>query len=66
MAFTQDQLDILNRAIAEGALEVKYGDKWIRYRSLEEMLTIKAAIEKDLGLQQIKGGKTFSTFDKGL
>lgn len=66
MAFTLEQYEILNKAIGEGALEIKYGDKWIKYRSLTEMLAIKAEMEKDLGLNKIKGGRTFSSYSKDL
>jgi hypothetical protein len=40
MAFTQEQIDILKQAIAEGALIVQYGDKRVEYRSLKEMKEI--------------------------
>jgi hypothetical protein len=46
--FTQEQLDTLNQAIAEGALIVWYGDKRVEYRSLTEMLQIKKMMEDDL------------------
>jgi hypothetical protein len=66
MAYTLEQLEILKGAIAEGALEVKYGDKWVKYRTLDDMLRIKSEIEKELGLQTIKGGRTYGKFDKDL
>lgn len=41
MAFTQDQLVRLERAIASGALEVRYADRTVRYQSTNEMLKLR-------------------------
>lgn len=49
-SFTQDQLNALEGAIAEGALRVKYSDKEVEYRSLEEMLKIRDIMRNALGL----------------
>lgn len=49
MAFTQDQLDAIEAAIAEGTLTVKYADKEVTYRSLDELLRIRALIVGALG-----------------
>jgi len=46
--FSQAQYQALCDAIAEGALEVQYSDKRIKYRSLDEMLKIKSMMQKDL------------------
>jgi hypothetical protein len=53
-------------AIAEGVLEVNYGDKKVIYRSLNEMLKLKAIMETDLGTRKAGSGRKFGTFDKGL
>lgn len=37
MAFTQADLDAVKRAIASGQLEVQYGDKRVRYRSIDDL-----------------------------
>jgi hypothetical protein len=50
VAFTQEQLDSIEAAIAEGALTVQYQDKRVTYRSLEEMWAIRGRIRKALGL----------------
>ena len=39
--FTQEKLDALENAIAEGVLKVKYQDKEVQYRSLDEMLRLR-------------------------
>ena len=46
--YTQEQLDALNAAIAQGVKEVYYGDKRVVYRSLAEMLQIRALMVKQL------------------
>ncbi len=48
MAYTQADLDRITRAIARGQLEVRYGDRLVRYRSLSELLTVKRAMELEL------------------
>lgn len=66
MAFTQAQIDALEKAIAEGTTRVKYQDREVTYRSLEEMMQILNMMKKSLGLifGQIKVIKP--EFDKGL
>lgn len=62
--FTQAQLDALETAIAQGALVVRYGDKHIQYRSIEEMLRIRDIMKRALG-QIPKDQTIFPTFKKG-
>lgn len=66
MAYTIEQYNKLKAAIATGALEVKYADKTVKYRSLDEMTAILTAMGKELGL--ISSGKThkYPSFSKGL
>lgn len=54
MAFTMSDLAAIERAIATGALKVKYKDREVQYSSLTDLFRAKAAIEKELGL----GGRT--------
>lgn len=63
--FTQAQLDALIAALAEGVLTVKYEDKLVTYRSLDEMLKLKDVMEVDLGLQA-RGERRYASFSKGL
>lgn len=48
MPYTQTQYDELLDAIATGALTVKHGDKFVTYRSLDEMMRIAAAMAQSL------------------
>ena len=53
MAFTHDQLVRLERAIASGALEVRYADRTVRYQSTNEMLKLR-----DVMLAEVKQADT--------
>jgi len=50
MAWTQEDLDALEKAIKSGAVEVEYSDKKIRYRSLKDMMALRSIIMQGLGL----------------
>jgi hypothetical protein len=52
MAWTQTQLDALEEAISQGALVVKYQDRMVTYRSLNEMLKLRELIRNELGLTE--------------
>jgi len=52
MAFTQTQLAALDEAISQGALTVKYQDRMVTYRSLNEMLKLRELMRNELGLTE--------------
>lgn len=65
MAWTQEDLNCLNEAIAQGAKKVKYADKEVEYRSLNEMLKLRDIMKEELGLK--KGKRySFANFSKGF
>ena len=67
MAYTQSQLDALEKALAEGAETVKYQDKLVTYRSLDDMLKIRDMMRNELGLNaNSDGGVLYPSFSKGL
>jgi hypothetical protein len=65
MAYTQDQYTALVDAISQGVTKVKYADKEVEYRSLDDMLRLKKLMETELGL--VKGGikTTLASFTRG-
>jgi hypothetical protein len=65
MAYTQQQLTALDAAISEGALTVRYADKQVTYRSLDEMLRIRKMMRDEMGLSS-DGGIVYASFSKGL
>lgn len=63
MAWTQSDIDKLKRALASGARRVRFADREVEYRSLEEMREIIAQAERDVkgpqrttGLVRLTGG----------
>ncbi len=68
MAWTSDDLVVLEKAISTGATKVKYADKEVEYRSLEEMFQIREQIKDELGLNGTSPnkGRRFASFNKGL
>ncbi|WP_350649565.1 hypothetical protein [Pseudomonas sp. HY13-MNA-CIBAN-0226] len=66
MAFTIEQYQALQAAIAEGALSVRYADKSVTYRSLDEMIRILKLMANCLGLDAHNdGGRRYTSFSKG-
>lgn len=49
MAYTQADLTAIEEAIKSGALTVKYQDREVTYRSLDELLRIRDTIRRDIG-----------------
>jgi hypothetical protein len=65
--FTAEDLAALESAIAKGVKTVKYTDKEITYRSLDEMLKIRDMIRNCLGLNgNQRGLRRVAQTDKAL
>lgn len=70
MTYTLEQYRALKGAVAEGALSVRYADRYadrsVTYRSVEEMLRILRLMEDELGLSANNdGGRRYTSFSKG-
>jgi len=52
MAYTQQDLDRIEKEIGGGAAEMQYGDNRVRKRSLADLLRIRAEILAELATQQ--------------
>lgn len=65
MAWTQSELDALNSAIANGVTEVRFNDRTVRYRSLDEMMRARRAMIQELGLTT-KPRRVFPAVSRGL
>ena len=48
MAYTQSDLDAIEKAIASGERRVRLADKEVEYRSINEMLSARAIITAEL------------------
>ncbi|NYT38879.1 hypothetical protein ERD78_18820 [Allopusillimonas soli] len=51
MAYTQADLDAIKAAIAGSELEVQYGDKRVRFRSMQDLKDAARLIQGDLDAQ---------------
>ncbi len=66
MAYTLEQYQALQAAIAGGELSVRYADRSVTYRSIAEMLQILRLMENELGLNaDSNGGRRLTSFSKG-
>lgn len=54
MAFSESQLSALETAISQGALEVQYNDRRIRYYSLSDMIRLRDSMRAEMGLETPK------------
>lgn len=66
--YTLAEYQALIAAIASGAQKVKYGDKEVDYRSLDDMLRLRIDMENCLfpnNNTNRNGGKRFVSFSKG-
>lgn len=66
MAWAQTDYDALNKAIAQGATSVRYGDRQITYRSLAEMLQLRQQMAAELGLNSARIARKFASYSSGL
>lgn len=57
IAYTKENLLALQKAIVEGVRRVKYTDKEVEYRSLDDMLKIEEKLKCELGLSNETAGK---------
>lgn len=65
MAWTIEEYNALKSAVATGAKTVKYADKEVTYRSLEEMAAILRSMAEELGLSDGAGLRKYPGYSKG-
>lgn len=65
MAWTQQDLDTLEAAMATGAKRVKYADKEVEYQNLKEMLAMRDVIREELSLNA-KPKMRLASYNKGV
>lgn len=63
--FTTDDLAAVNKAIANGTSEVRYKDRTVKYRSLDELIKVKSMMMRELNLAT-RPNRVLASFDKGL
>lgn len=65
MAYTLEQYEALQGAIAAGELSVRERDRSVTYRSIDEMLRVLRLMQNELGLNNNDGGRRLASFSKG-
>lgn len=55
MAWTQSDLAAIESALMTGQLEIRQGDKMVRYQTAGEMLRVRDAMKADLVQQDARG-----------
>lgn len=65
-AFTEKQLADLEVAISQGVLKVKYTDKEVTYRSIDEMMRLRYVMRRALGLISSASTRIYYEHDKDL
>lgn len=66
MAYTLEQLETLEAAIASGTRIVRYGDKEVTYQSLDAMRSLRRDMMAELGLLPMTNRKFYARHNKGL
>lgn len=56
MAYTEEQLTLLEAALAKGEKRVTFGDKTVEYRSVEELKEAIRAVQRGLADQAAHTG----------
>lgn len=64
MAYSETDLQAIEKAIARGVTKVKYADKEVTYSSLDELIRIRDLIKRELGLTKVATKAT--RYKKGL
>jgi len=64
MAFSQEQFDALEAAIASGTLEVRVGDKMVRYQTTADMIHARDLVRDQLGAQNPADRTSYASFGR--
>lgn len=65
MAYTLEDLEKLESALASGAKEVEYNDRTVKYRSIKELKDAIQVVKRELGLVN-RGGRVLCKTSKGI
>jgi len=62
---TEQRLEKIQAAIATGALEVKFEDRTVKFRTQDELVRLERRYQRELG-QSVPSRRRRITFDRGL
>ena len=63
MAWTQDDLDKINRAIATGAKRVRFQTHEVEYQTIEQMMKARDLITAELTPSNGRGGAMYAQYE---
>jgi hypothetical protein len=66
VAYTIEQYETLQAAIASGSNTVKYGDKQITYNSVSDMLKVLGIMKAELFPNDKPVNRKYALFEKGI
>lgn len=66
MAYTLEQYETLQAAIASGSNSVRYADKSVTYNSVDEMLRVLNLMKAELFPSTVPVRRKYASFDKGI
>ena len=64
MAYTQEQLDDLEAAIAEGVTSVSSNGRQVTYRNLDDMMKLRDHIAHSLGVSGVGRQRKYFSFQR--
>jgi len=65
MAFTQQDLLNVEKALSNGERRVKLGDKEVEYRSISEIVQLLKIIKRELNPDSVTNGRVYASTGKG-
>jgi hypothetical protein len=66
MPYSKEQYQTLQDAIASGTLSVKYSDKEVTYRSLDDMIRVLNLMRTELFPDKRPVRRKYALYDKGI
>ncbi len=68
MAFTENDLTAIEKALTSGTTRVKYQDKEVEYRSVSELIALRNQIKSELNASSSDDPfrRVMGVYDKGL
>lgn len=66
MAWTESDIEVIERAISSGTLSVQFGDRSVTYRSINDLIKARNAMKSAINGSAVGGVRcTYASFSKG-
>lgn len=66
MAYTEDDLNKVKKALTNPAEEIQMGDKKVKLRSQADLIILEEKIKSELGMDEERPFQSYPSFDKGF